>query len=241
MKNSVCPDFPDLRVGGLLPLTTVEWEGHLAVVLFLQGCPWRCRYCHNSHLVSCRTKKIMPWSEIWSFLLERQGLLDAVVFSGGEPTMQAALPAALTMVKGLGYLVALHTNGYNTAALQRALDTGALDYVAMDIKAPFARYDEVTQVAGSGRKAQRSVSAIIKSGVENEFRTTYHSDLLQPEDILEIARDLQWRGAQAYYLQKYRDEGSPDMPLLLSPGQSPPARLLRELGKMFPRFGTRGW
>lgn len=229
------------RIGGLLPLTTVEWEGHLAAVLFLQGCPWRCRYCHNSHLVSTRTKTLTPWAEVHSFLLQRQGILDAVVFSGGEPTMQAALPAALTMVKEMGYLAALHTNGYNTAALQRALDAGALDYVAMDVKAPFARYDEVTQIAGSGRKAQRSASAIIKSRVAHEFRTTYHSDLLQPDDVLDMARDLQWRGAQAYYLQKYRDEGSPDMPLQLSAGQTPPARLLRELERMFPRFGTRGW
>lgn len=235
------PGVDELRIGGLLPMTTVEWEGHLAAVLFLQGCPWRCRYCHNTGLVSSRTKTLKPWAEVWSFLLERQGLLDAVVFSGGEPTAQAALPAALTAVKGLGYLVALHTNGYNTAALGRALATGAVDYVAMDLKAPFARYDEVTRIAGSGRKAQRSATAIIKSSVAHEFRTTYHSDLLTPDDLREIAEDLQWRGAQAYYLQRYRDEGSPDMPLALSMSALPPERLLRELQQMLPKFGTRGW
>lgn len=235
------PDVEALRIGGLLPLTTVEWEGHLAAVLFLQGCPWRCRYCHNTHLVSPRTKKLMPWADVHAFLMERQGLLDAVVFSGGEPTAQAALPAALSAVKRLGYLVALHTNGYNTAALGRALETGAVDYVAMDLKAPFARYDEVTRVVGSGRKAQRSATAIIKSGVAHEFRTTYHSDLLTPDDLRAIALDLQWRGAQAYYLQRYRDEGSPDIPLAFSPSAPPPQRLLRELQKMLPTFGTRGW
>jgi pyruvate formate lyase activating enzyme len=171
----------------------------------------------------------------------RQGLLDAVVFSGGEPTAQAALPDALAAVKELGYLVALHTNGYNMAALGRALATGALDYVAMDIKAPFARYDEVTRVAGSGRQAQRSATAIIKSGIDHEFRTTYHSALLSPDQLRAIAEDLQWRGAQSYYLQRYRDEGSPDMPLALSLSRPPPQRLLRELEKMLPRFGTRGW
>jgi len=230
-----------LRVGGLLPLTTVEWEGHLAAVLFLQGCPWRCRYCHNSGLVATRTSALTPWAEVWSFLLERQGLVDAVVFSGGEPTAQAGLPTALEAVKELGYLTALHTNGYNTAALTRALDTGALDYVAMDIKAPFARYDEVTRVAGSGRKAQRSATAIIKSGVAHEFRTTYHSDLLSPDDVRAIAQDLQWRGGQAYYLQRYRDDGSPDMSLALSPSDKPSAKLLRELKALFPTFGTRGF
>jgi pyruvate formate lyase activating enzyme len=235
------PDVDAVRVGGLLPLTTVEWEGHLAAVLFLQGCPWRCRYCHNSSLVSTRTRKTMPWREVWEFLLERQGLLDAVVFSGGEPTAQAGLPAAVRAVKELGYLTALHTNGYNTAALARALDAGALDYVAMDVKAPFARYDEVTRVAGSGRKAQRSATAIIKSGVAHEFRTTYHSDLLTPDDLRTIAQDLRWRGARAYYLQRYRDDGSPDMPLVLSPSDRLPARLLRELESMLPTFGTRGF
>lgn len=230
-----------LRVGGLLPLTTVEWEGHLAAVLFLQGCPWRCRYCHNSPLVSTRTKKVRPWTEVWSFLQERQGFVDAVVFSGGEPTAQAALPAALRAVKDLGYKVALHTNGYNTAALTRALATGAVDFVAMDLKAPFARYEEITRAGGSGRKAQRSATAIIQSGIEYEFRTTYHSALLTPDDVRTIAEDLQWRGAKAYYLQKYRDEGSPDMPLLLSPSKPLPARLVRDLEKRFERFGLRGW
>ncbi|MHB8996653.1 MAG: anaerobic ribonucleoside-triphosphate reductase activating protein [Armatimonadota bacterium] len=235
------PGVDELRIGGLLPMTTVEWEGHLAAVLFLQGCPWRCRYCHNTGLVSSRTKTLRQWDEIWSFLQERQGLLDAVVFSGGEPTAQAALPAALTAVKELGYLVALHTNGYNTASLGRALATGAVDYVAMDVKAPFSRYEEVTQIAGSGRKAQRSATAIIKSGVAHEFRTTYHSDLLTPDDLRTIAEDLQWRGAQAYYLQRYRDDGSPDMPLTLSMSAPPPEGMLRDIEKMLPKFGTRGW
>jgi len=234
-------DADALRVGGLLPLTTVEWEGHLAAVLFLQGCPWRCRYCHNSGLVSTRTRKTMPWSEVWEFLLERQGLLDAVVFSGGEPTAQAGLPSALEAVKELGYLTALHTNGYNTAALTRVLDTGAVDYVAMDVKAPFASYDEVTRVAGSGRKAQRSATAIIKSGVAHEFRTTYNVTRREPDALGRMGRDLTGRGGQAYDLQRYRDDGSPDRPLVLSPSDRLPAGLLRELESLLPTFGMRGF
>lgn len=235
------PDRQDLRIGGLLPLTTVEWEGHLAAVVFLQGCPWRCRYCHNTQLVSSRSRTLVPWEQLVALLQERQGLLDAVVFSGGEPTMQAALPVALQFAKGLGYLVALHTNGYNTAALTRLLSSGLLDYVAMDIKAPFARYDEVTQVPGSGRKAQRSATALIKSGLPHEFRTTYHSALLSADDLLTIAQDLAWRGAQTLYLQRYRDEGAPDMPLRLSASRDPSPRLLRLLAQALPHFATRGW
>jgi len=222
-----------------LPLTTVEWEGRLAAVLFAQGCPWRWRYCHNTSLVPKRGK-LIPWEEVLAFLHERQGLLDAVVFSGGEPTAQAALPEAIAAVGALGYQTALHTNGGNPKMIAELLERGLLNYVAMDVKAPFARYEEVTRVKGSGRKAQQSVTAIIKSRVPYEFRTTYHSDLLSDDEVLAIAADLAWRGANSYFIQKYRDEGTGDMPLALTPSRELPGRVLTKLKGMFERFGVRG-
>lgn len=230
----------DLRVGGFLPLTTVEWDGRLTAVVFAQGCPWRCRYCHNTHLLPTRNKALIPWSDVLRQLLDRQGFVEAVVFSGGEPTAQSALLPALQEVKALGYLTALHTNGAHPNLLARLLSSEVVDYLAMDVKAPWERYAEITQVAESGRRAQRSANLIIRSGVPYEFRTTYHSDLLTPDDLLALAEDLQWRGARSWFLQKYRDEGSPDMPLKLSTSRKLPDKLLRKLKGMFERFAVRG-
>jgi pyruvate formate lyase activating enzyme len=229
-----------LSLAGFQPLTTVEWEGRLAAVLFFQGCPWRCRYCHNPRLVAAKSSDLMPWEEALAFLEGRRGLLDAVVFSGGEPTHQPALPEALREVRLLGFDLALHTNGHDPDTLTNLLATGDVSYVAMDLKAPFGKYERVTRKAGSGRRAEKSAKAIISSGVEHEFRTTYHSELLSADDIRSIAQGLRRLGGEAYYLQKYRGEGCVDMRLLLSPSEELPEALVSELGRLFPRFAVRG-
>lgn len=229
-----------VRLAGLTPLTTVEWEGRLAAVLFLQGCPWRCRYCHNSRLVDSRESSPLAWSEAMKMLTDRQGFIDSVVFSGGEPTAQPGLPEALQAVRELGYEVALHTNGYSPDALGRALQTGAVSYVAMDAKAPFPHYARITGVRGSGKGALESLNLLLASGLPHEVRTTWHSDLLHPTDLLSLGHDLSQRGVQAYYLQTFRSAGCPDMPLLLSPSVTVPQRVIRELQGLFPRFAVRG-
>jgi len=230
----------EFRVGGLVHLTTVEWAGHLAAVVFAQGCPWRCRYCHNTRLVPTRSKSLIPWAEALTSLQDRQGFIDAVVFSGGEPLAQSALLPALQDVRALGYQTALHTGGCNPTLLGKVLKGGLVDHVSMDVKAPWERYEEVTRASGSGKRAQRSANLILQSGVAHEFRTTYHSELLRPDEVRAIAEDLRWRGARVYYLQHYRDEGSPDMAMKLSPSRKLPERLLRELRAMFETFGVRG-
>ena len=231
----------ELRLAGIEPLTTVEWEGRLAAVLFFQGCPWRCRYCHNARLVARRTQGLKPWAEALEFLAERRGFLDAVVFSGGEPLLQARLPEAAAQVRELGYDLALHTNGYQPERLSRLLASGHVQMVSMDIKAPFAAYEHVTRVPGSGAAAQRSAEILIASGTSHEFRTTFHSDLLTAQDLRTIAADLHARGAQSYFLQAYRDEGSPDMALHFTPSTPPDPVLVAGLARLFPRFGLRGF
>src|SRR5689334_15533531 len=100
-----------LRIGGLTPLSTTDYPGQLAAVVFCQGCPWRCSYCHNPHLLSARAKHALGWDDVAAFLSRRRGLLDAVVFSGGEPLAQAALPDAMRQTKAMGYRIGLHTGG----------------------------------------------------------------------------------------------------------------------------------
>lgn len=158
-----------LRVGGLTRLSASDYPDRLAAVVYCQGCAWRCTYCHNPHLLPCSSMKSIPWQEILRFLNRRRGLLDAVVFSGGEPTLQPGLAEAMREVKAMGYLVGLHTAGIVPRMLQRVL--ALADWVAMDLKAPFEEHEKVTRVAGSGRRMRESMALILASGVACRFHT----------------------------------------------------------------------
>ena len=158
-----------LRVGGLTPLSASDYPDRLAAVVFCQGCAWRCTYCHNPELLDCSGQQLVPWPAVLAFLEKRRGLLDAVVFSGGEPTLQRSLPEAMREVKELGYLVGLHTAGIAPRMLARVLPL--VDWVAMDLKAGWDEHHRVTQVAGSGARARRSMELIRASGVACSFHT----------------------------------------------------------------------
>ena len=157
-----------LRVGGLTRLSASDYPHKLAAVVFCQGCAWRCTYCHNPELLSFSSQSLIPWPGVLAFLEKRRGLLDAVVFSGGEPTLQRALPQAMREVKSMGYLVGLHTAGIVPRMLERVLPL--VDWVGMDLKSEDReRHAGVTQVAGSGERARRSRDLIRASGVAFEF------------------------------------------------------------------------
>ena len=113
--------FRPLRIGGLQAMTTLDYPDHLACVLFCQGCAWRCRYCHNPELIRCGGPTEWSWNKVLGFLRQRQGLLQAVVFSGGEATLQPALPSAMRRVRELGFKVGLHSAGIKPASFGRAL------------------------------------------------------------------------------------------------------------------------
>ncbi len=159
-----------LNIGGVTPFTTIDYPGEIAAVLFCRGCPWRCGYCHNKHLREPAAEGNVHWEEILSFLRSRAGLLDAVVFSGGEPTLQPGLAEAVREVKALGFKVGLHTAGAFPERLAMILPQ--LDWVGMDLKAPFEEYEAVTAVPGSGEAARESADLVRRSGVAHRFRTT---------------------------------------------------------------------
>ena len=158
-----------LRVGGLTRLSATDYPGKLAAVVFCQGCAWRCGYCHNPELQPARGRQEIPWPDVLAFLGRRRGLLDAVVFSGGEPTLQPGLAAAMREVKALGFLVGLHTAGIVPRRLAEVLPL--LDWVAMDAKARFEEHERVTRVRGSARRARQSLDLIVASGVARELHT----------------------------------------------------------------------
>ncbi len=165
-----------LTIGGLTPFTTIDYPGKLAAVIFCQGCAWRCGYCHNRHLLDTSQPSAYVWQDVISFLEQRRGLLDAVVFSGGEPTMQTGLPAAVAEIRQMGFLTGLHTGGAYPEQLSACLPY--LDWVGMDLKAPFDLYDQITGIAGSGKTAEQSARLLRQSAVVHQFRTTLDPFLL---------------------------------------------------------------
>ena len=201
-----------LRVGGLTPLTTIDYPGQLAAVIYCQGCPWRCRYCHNGHLLENDAPETINWSESLAFLKRRLGLLDAVVFSGGEPTAQSALHTALNDIRKLGFLAGLHSSGAYPSRLERVLPL--LDWVGLDIKALPEDYPALTGVKGSGENAWQSLSLLQNAGVPFDVRITIHDALLPPERLERLLDRLRDAGVSFPVLQSCRSEHMLDPALL---------------------------
>lgn len=192
----------ELRVGGFVPFTAIDYPDHLAAVIFCQGCPWQCGYCHNKHLLPARSTSEIAWADVVRLLERRRGLLDAVVFSGGEPTAQAALGAAMRIVKDMGFKIGLHTAGIYPRRLAEVLPL--VDWVGMDIKADFEDYERVTHVPGSGWAARASAGHILASGVAYQFRTTVDTRVLGEPEVAKISAHLLRIGAKHHVLQACR-------------------------------------
>src|SRR6266568_2207489 len=188
-----------LRVGGLTPLTTIDFPGRLAAVVCLQGCPWRCSYCQNPDLIAADAPGAMSWEHVRAFLERRRGLLDGVVFSGGEPTLQALLGDAVREVRELGFEVGLHSAGMYPDRLAGLLPS--LDWIGLDIKAPWQEYDTVTGVPNSGVKARASLAHVLRSGIDYECRTTWHEGLFALDRLLALERELAGLGVTRWRLQ----------------------------------------
>jgi pyruvate formate lyase activating enzyme len=227
-----------LRIGGLTSLSTTDWPGMLAAVVFCQGCPWRCGYCHNPSLIPPRGEHEVRWESVLDLLQRRRDLLDGVVFSGGEPTLQSGLDDAIREVRALGFKIGLHTGGMYPRHLEAILPL--LDWVGMDVKAPFPDYVRITGAPGSGARAQDSLKLILASEAAHEIRTTVHPALLADEDVLAIAGDLAERGVKHYVIQAFRSQGCQDEMLLQSKTRERPLTALgRDMAGRFESFSVR--
>ena len=196
-----------MRIGGLQKVTLLDYPGKVACTVFLPGCNLRCPYCHNPSLVlpGQETEDISPES-LLAFLNTRRGKLDGVCVTGGEPTLHRDLPELLGQIRDLGFSVKLDTNGTNPEMLAFLLQTGALDYVAMDIKNSPARYAQTCGGIDTLPQVKKSATLLMRGTVEYEFRTTVCAPLHTPEDMEEIGRWLQ--GASRYFLQSFVDSGA---------------------------------
>jgi pyruvate formate lyase activating enzyme len=201
--------------------------------VFCQGCPWRCGYCHNPHLLPARGAP-MRWEEVLAFLGRRTGLLDAVVFSGGEPLAQSALAGAMRIVRRLGFRVGLHTGGAYPRRFAEVLPL--VDWVGFDVKTSFADYVRITRVDGSGDAALESARRLLASRVECEFRTTVHPRQHTPEALARLAERLAALGVRRYVLQEFRRDGCADAALCAD--DAPPFMTERWCAQIAPAFAS---
>lgn len=196
----------DLQIAGLVPLSTVDWPGILSAAVFCQGCPWNCEYCHNPSLIDCATPGIVGWDDVDELLDRRRGLLDAVVFTGGEATRQEALLPAMRNVRERGFKIGLHTAGAYPRRLSALTDV--VDWVGLDIKALPSDYGAVAGSDSGGSKAWESLDILVSAGVDLEVRLTLAPDSAPARTALEIARAVHDRGAQVFALQNARTDGT---------------------------------
>lgn len=178
-----------LPIGGFLPLTLSDYPGHLAAMVFTRGCNFRCPFCHNGHLLEEEAPELDS-SRVLARLKRRASKLQGLVVSGGEPTLHAELFPFLRAVRSLGLTVKLDTNGSHPEVLERLLREGLLDFVAMDIKAPWPRYQRLAGVPCDTEALRRSVALIAASGRDHQFRTTRVTPLLTEEDEAAIVAQV---------------------------------------------------
>jgi len=176
-----------MKIGGFQKVSLLDYPGEIAAVVFCQGCNFRCPYCHNPELVNPELfAGCLSEESILSFLGNRIGKLDAVTVTGGEPTIQKALPLFLKRLKALGYLVKIDTNGSMPGMLAQLIEEKWVDYIAMDIKGPLEKYGEITGVPAATGDIAESIRLILSSGLDHEFRTTVVESLLTEDDLLAV-------------------------------------------------------
>ena len=223
----------ELNIGGFVSYSTCDWPGELVATVFCQGCAWRCPYCHNPGLLSPCAETPLYWPALRSFLSRRRGLLDGVVFSGCEPTLQEALPQAIDDVRQMGFRVGLHTSGM--APERFALLLSKLDWVGFDIKAPCQAYERITGVRLSAESAFESLRLLLNAGVAYEVRTTLHPELLTLADMRQLKDELVAAGVANYVVQRYRPHDARSKAPAVELNQA----MLLELQREFATFTVR--
>ena len=175
-----------MNIGGITPFSTIDYPNTLAATFYTQGCNFRCVYCHNYDFVEYKYPRLSD-EYIENFLKNRKGMLDGIVICGGEPTIHKDLPNYCRLIKNAGYKIKLDTNGSYPDMLKFLIEMKLIDFVAMDVKAPWEKYEEIIGVKFPLERLKESIEIIKESGIEHEFRTTVHSKLHTVEDIRAIA------------------------------------------------------
>jgi len=189
-----------MTISGLAKSSLIDFPGLVSCVLFVPGCNYDCFFCHNRMLVD-RPYEVLNPDYIREFLEKRAGLLDGVVISGGEPTLQPDLMEFAQMVKSLGYKLKLDTNGSRPEVVRELIKERLFDYYAVDYKAPSARYPEVCGEGARAEKVLETIRLLLESGIDFEVRTTVFPQLSK-EDLVAMAKELPL--LPRYVLNRYR-------------------------------------
>ena len=199
---------------GFQKLTLLDYPGKVACILFTNGCNFRCPFCHNASLVRAQDGADISDAEVLEFLKKRQGILEGVSISGGEPLIHNELKDFIREVKKLGYPVKLDTNGSFPQKLRELIGEGLVDYVAMDVKNSFEKYNETTGINADIDSVKESIEILINGNIDYEFRTTLVSGFHTTQDMQRIGEMI--KGTKKYYLQNFADSGD-----ILCPGLAP--------------------
>lgn len=177
-----------MLIGGYLPCSLCDFPGRVAAVIFTQGCNFRCPFCHNGSLLpeTAPAYNLIDVDAVLEHLQSQRRRLDSVALSGGEPTLHADLPVFITRLRALGLAVKLDTNGSRPAMLRTLIQEGLVDYIAMDVKAPWNKYDTLAGVHVSTEEILESMMVIAQSRLPHQFRTTLVPALLTETDQVEI-------------------------------------------------------
>lgn len=197
-------DHKDMKINGLMKLTLLDFPGKTACTVFFGGCNFRCPFCHNALLVRGEGEDIDE-EEFFKFLSRRQGVLDGVAITGGEPLMRDEVIGFMRRIKDEGFLVKLDTNGSYPERLKRIIDEGLADYVAMDIKSSPEGYATAAGCTVPLDKVRVSVELLKEGRVDYEFRTTAAKGCVAPEDFEGIGKWI--AGCKRYYIQNFVDSG----------------------------------
>lgn len=225
-----------MKIAGFVKNSFVDYPSKISAVIFTLGCPFSCWYCHNKHIIGEVSKNLIKESEVFDFLNKRRGLIDAVVISGGEPTMQNDLIEFIQKVKKLGYLVKLDTNGVNPNVIQKLLDNNLLDYIAMDIKRSIDNYDSFSNGKINKKNILSSIEIIKNCNIDYEFRTT----LIHQIDYEEFSSMLSLiKGAKNYYIQKCKYPV--DMPVYITNSKANAEKFLEISKKIVNNCSLRGF
>lgn len=189
-----------MRIGGLQQCSLLDYPEHICAIVFTVGCNFRCPYCHNPELVD-ETAPEIDQENFFTFLKKRVGKLDGVTITGGEPTLHTDLLPFMKRIKELGFKVKLDSNGTNPAVLKQAVSEGLVDYLAMDIKAPLAKYTMTVARPVDTQAIKESIDWLLSNPVAYEFRTTVVKSMLSLEDFHIMGQEI--AGAKVYYLQKF--------------------------------------
>lgn len=194
-------------IQGLQKLTLLDYPGKVACTVFTAGCNFRCPFCHNASLViGTRKNKCISEEEVFTFLKRRQGILDGVCVTGGEPLLQRGIEQFLVKIKELEYEIKLDTNGSFPDKLRQLVQEGLVDYVAMDIKNSREHYGKTVGLDNyDTKKVEESVEYLLQGRVDYEFRTTVVQEFHQRADFEAVGEWIQ--GAKHYYLQQFADSG----------------------------------